>query len=519
MTAERRIDRKDKAMRKIFNAFLLAVLTVSFLASAPHMQSAQAAVVLPGLSVSGTQIMAGTKPIRLRGVNMGDPFWARNSNWYPILVPGNYPLLAKNWKANVVRISVFPTQWKHPTQWNLANRTDLLNKLQDEINYALSNGLYVIISYHAIGWPDGYYQPAFPGNPSDTYDSSMTVATSFWTAIAQKFGSDKRIIFDLWNEPVHEDDLTSNGSDPNQLWAPLKGYYEQLIQTVRNNGSQNIIIATGNHWASWLVGIKDNPLSEPNLIYAYHKYSIEGSNSPTTWNQDTGGLIGFRPVIVSEWGYEDVDAGPDRYWKGTEASYATPFSLWLENNKLSNLVWVYHYDWTPAMIKSDGSTTLYGTFAKKYISYYNTTNWFTNGDMEKGLTGWKMQGIVTIAPSTIQHYLGAQSLFISARNSSIATLARNITTPVTSGVTYRSFVWVKIPTGSANFLITVKLERSAGTPILIKTPMTAVASGKWTRIGGPLNLTWTGSLTKVTWSVETPGSKTSYYTDNATFGR
>jgi hypothetical protein len=500
-------------MRKLFNAFLFAILAVSFLVPSPPTQHAQAAADLPGLSVSGTQIMAGTKPIRLRGVNMGDPFWARNPDWYPILSPNDYLILSKNWKANIVRISVFPTQWKH------MNHTALLDQLQTEINYALSNRLYVIISYHVIGWPDGYYQPANPGNPADTYDSSMTVATSFWAAAAQRFGSDKRIIFDLWNEPVHEDDFTLYGSDPNPLWAPLKGYYEQLIQTVRNNGAQNIIIATGNRWASWLVGIKDNPLSDPNLIYAYHKYSIEGSNSPIEWNRDTGGLIGFKPVIVSEWGYEDADAGPNAYWKGTEASYGTPFSLWLENNKLSNLVWMYHYDWTPALIKSNGATTLYGTFAKKYISFYNTPNWFTNGDMEKGMTGWKAQGIVTITPNTNQHYLGARSLFVSARNSSLATLARNITTPVSNGLTYHSFIWVKIPSGSANFLITLKLERTGASPVLIKTPATAVTGGKWTRIGGALNLVWTGTLTKVTWYIETPGSSTNYYADNATFGR
>jgi len=34
----------------------------------------------------------------------------------------------------------------------------------------------------------------------------------------------------------------------------LKGYYETLIQTVRTNGAQNIVLATGNRWASWLVG-------------------------------------------------------------------------------------------------------------------------------------------------------------------------------------------------------------------------------------------------------------------------
>jgi hypothetical protein len=139
--------------------------------------------------------------------------------------------------------------------------------------------------------------------------------------------------------------------------------------------------------------------------------------------------------------------------------------------------------------------------------------------MEKGLTGWKTQGIVTISPNLNQHYLGARSLYVSARNSSQATLARNITTSVINGRTYPTYVWVKIPPGSANFVLTVKLERQGLSPVYVKTPATVVAGGKWTRIGGSVNLTWTGSLTRATWYIESPGSKTNYYVDNAIFGR
>jgi endoglucanase len=315
--------------------------------------------VTSGLSVSGINILANGQPVRLRGVNMGDPFWARNPDWYPMYSTGDYATLSQNWRANVVRISIFPTQWK-----NMAPAT-LLAGLAREVDAALNNGMYVIISYHVIGWPNGWYQPAYAGNPVDTYDSSMLVATSFWTQMALTYGSDTRIIFDLWNEPVNPDDF--NGvSDPNPLWPVLKEFYGSLIQTVRNNGAQNIVIATGNRWSSWLVGIKNNLLADPNVVYAYHKYSVEGANTAAEWNKDTGGLIGIKPVIVSEWGYEDIDV-LNPTWPGSEASYGDPFTEWMENNKLSNLAWMYHHDWTPAFFKPDGSLTKYGIFVKNYI--------------------------------------------------------------------------------------------------------------------------------------------------------
>ncbi len=349
-------------MKKPLTRFLVFALMLSL---ATTDLRAQAAVVLPGLSVSGAHIVANGVPVRLRGVSVGDSFWARNTSWYPSLSLNDYSKLSRHWYANVVRISVFPTQWKH------MDHAQLLDGLAKQVNAALSNGMYVIISYHVIGWPDGYYEPPPAGSPADIYDSSMWLAKSFWRQMSLSYGSDRRILFDLWNEPVNIADLTTGPSDPNPLWPVLRSYYVTLLQIVRSNGAQNIVIATGNYWASWLAGIKDNPLPDANVVYAYHKYSEPGENTASVWNRGTGGLIGVKPVIVSEWGYEDADAGPDPQWPGSAASYGIPFTNWLEQNRLSNLAWIYHYDWTPAMLKSDGSLTLYGKFVRSYIASHN----------------------------------------------------------------------------------------------------------------------------------------------------
>ena len=341
--------------------FIVFVLFIAIFAPARSVLAAGPALsvnatVLPGLSVSGINIVANGQPVRLRGVNMGDPFWARNPDWYPNYSTADYATLAQSWHAQIVRISIFPTQWKN------MSRATLLAGLAQEVNAALNNGMYVIISYHVIGWPNGWYQPAYPGNPVDTYDSSMSVATAFWTQMAQTYGADNRIIFDLWNEPAHDASDWSNVT----WWTALKPSYEGLIQTVRSNGAQNIVLATGSGWASWLVGIKQNPMTDPNVVYAYHKYSVEGSNTAAEWNKDTDGLIGVKPVMVSEWGYEDSDV-TNPTWPGSQASYGTPFTQWMDSNHLSNLAWMYHHEWTPALLKADGSLTLYGAFVKGYL--------------------------------------------------------------------------------------------------------------------------------------------------------
>ena len=103
------------------NPRLNFIFIVLLFALFPIISSHAAAPTLPGLSVSGIEIVADGQPVKLRGVNMGDPFWARNSAWYPNLSLADYHTLAQDWRANVVRISIFPTQWKNMDHITLFN--------------------------------------------------------------------------------------------------------------------------------------------------------------------------------------------------------------------------------------------------------------------------------------------------------------------------------------------------------------------------------------------------------------
>ena len=67
----------------------------------------------------------------------------------------DYARIANGWNANVVRISVHPSTWRY-------HEEDTLTLLQEHDATATGAGLFVIIDYHVIGFPDGYYQPVPP---------------------------------------------------------------------------------------------------------------------------------------------------------------------------------------------------------------------------------------------------------------------------------------------------------------------------------------------------------------------
>jgi len=398
------------------------LLFVMFIVAGVFVVPAANANVLPGLSVSGSNIMANGQPVRLHGVTVCDLFQARNYNydwlhWYDtqFYSLANYATLANDWHAKIVRIAIFPSQW-----WNYENniepyRSMLLPKLEEEVNAARNAGMYVIIDYHVIGWPNGWYAAGRPDNPPNSHDwndSSLELAKRFWTQMATTYREQTDIIFDLWNEPAHGTGVGPGGNpddcDGNSRWAALRPFYQDhLIKTVRDNGAQNIVLATGNCWASRLSGIALDPLDDLNVVYAYHKYSLQGGlDTAATWDADMGNLIvdGW-PVIVSEYGYEDDDVlpspwnpnGDNRIWPGTKADYFDHFTKWMDEKNLSNLAWSYHHDNRPALIFVNNidvveDLTKYGVAAKDYISGYKVTV-ATSGGVSAG-------GTVTIASNT-----------------------------------------------------------------------------------------------------------------------
>jgi hypothetical protein len=157
----RRVKRQKRRLIKISSVLLIVGLTLTLAGlafAAPNLSTDSKAltsgraiarwpsdIALPGLSVSGINIVANGQPVRLRGVNMCDLFWARNPNWYLYYSTADYATLARDWSANVVRISILPMQWKN------MDHAELLAGLAREVNAVLDSGRYVIISYHVIG--------------------------------------------------------------------------------------------------------------------------------------------------------------------------------------------------------------------------------------------------------------------------------------------------------------------------------------------------------------------------------
>jgi endoglucanase len=287
----------------------------------------------------------------LRGVNVGDLYHFKK---YGIKAP-DFSYIANTMNANAVRMAV------HPSLWISENdRVVNLAFLKENVQKALAAGLFVIIDYHTIGFPDSYVQP-LPGGDI-AYSGDFSLARSFWDTISKEI-TDPRVLYELWNEPVA---AASSLSDTSK-WTVLKGYWEQLIKIIRDNGCGNVIIAAGDYWAYNLKRVKNSLLADANTAYAWHIYGGHGGNDAQAWENALDGLNEVKPVLVTEWGFS---LDPKEYEYASTGDFADKFvSRFLTAKNLSSFAWGYDPWYTPSMLKGNSYTNFsdYGKYVVQYL--------------------------------------------------------------------------------------------------------------------------------------------------------
>ncbi len=125
-----------------------------------------------------------------------------------------------------------------------------------------------------------------------------------WDLFTTAFGSDRGVVFELYNEPS----LTPSAANW-QLWLnggmisgqtqPSIGM-QPLINHVRANGAQNVFVLDGLGRAATLEGMPavSDPLNR--LVYAVHPYQ-HGSADESQWDAEFGIPSATLPVWVDEW--------------------------------------------------------------------------------------------------------------------------------------------------------------------------------------------------------------------------
>jgi endoglucanase len=206
------------------------------------------------------------------------PFWATAYNKY---TPEEYVEMRKS-GADSVRLQV--AQAGADPQSKLFDRA-FLDKAMGAIRAARAAGLTVIVCVQD--------ESHVPGDkPIDLPDGGTR---RVWKEIAPQFANDRGVLFEILNEPRPA---------PNpQNWKRWKAAMTETIQTVRETGARNVVIADGLGVGQVIDGAP--LLHDSQVAYASHPYALKKSGkydqTSKAWDAKFGNFSGRAPVIITEW--------------------------------------------------------------------------------------------------------------------------------------------------------------------------------------------------------------------------
>jgi len=222
------------------------------------------------LSVSGRKILdKNNNEYVLRGMSM---YWNR-TDW-----PGGKfyrqstvtELAGSNWNANVVRAAI-----------GNGNLQDAKNFM----DWTKAVGIYVIIDWHY-------------------HDLDENGAKAFFSEVSKyaKDNNHNHVIYEIFNEPI------------SQGWAQIKTYAENVIDVIRANDPDGLIIVGTPNYSADIGSARSNPITASkarNVLYSLHFYSSEASHATYMTSLRVAWCADF-PVFISEFGTSKADGGKDK---------------------------------------------------------------------------------------------------------------------------------------------------------------------------------------------------------------
>ncbi|MXO05135.1 glycoside hydrolase family 5 protein [Flavobacterium sp. HBTb2-11-1] len=265
------------------------------------------------LSVLGTQLVdKDNNPIVLRGLSFG---W--HSMWPRFYNEKAVSWLKKDFNCNVVRaamgIELGDYSYIKDPQFSK-------EKIEAVVNGAIKSDIYVIIDWHS-------------------HNINLREAKQFFEEMSKKYAKYPNIIYEIFNEPDYE------------TWWEVKNYAEEIIQVIRENDPNNIILVGCPHWDQDI----DLPAEDPirgytNIMYTMHFYAA--THGKELRDRTDLAIKRGLPVFISESaGMEASGDGPLNYKAWQE------YIDWMESKKLSWITWsVSDKDETCSILKKSAKS-------------------------------------------------------------------------------------------------------------------------------------------------------------------
>lgn len=317
-------------MKKVF-LILLVFLEVSM--------NSQTVKSSGALQVIGTQLSDEKgNPIELHGMSFG---W---SCFHPrFYTPQAVKWLKQDWNCNVVRASM----GIEPDKGYLKDSITSEKIMNTVIKAAIKEDIYVIIDWHS-------------------HNIQTKEAKAFFDRMSKKYANRPNVIYEIFNEPDYES------------WKEVKEYAIEIIQAIRKNDPDNIILVGSPTWDQDIHLPAEDPITgEKNIMYTVHFYA--GTHKQWLRDRTDAAIKKGIPVFISESaGMEATGDGPIDYKEWDS------YVQWIRNQKLSWITWsVSDKDESCSVLNTSASSKgnwkeedikASGLKTREYLKQYSNTN-------------------------------------------------------------------------------------------------------------------------------------------------
>jgi hypothetical protein len=329
----------------------------------------------PQLHVAGNKLVnQHGQRVVLHGVNRSGGEWACMLNigiWNGPMGQASVTAI-KSWNVNAVRVPLNEACWNGESYADpLDSGAPYRSAVRAYVKLLNRNGLVAILD---LAFTDGYYNgPSTQGCITVQARCQKPMpdakqAIPFWRSVAQAFGRNDSVIFDLFDEPFPQAVMGSgsaawrcwrNGGSCPGIVYPVVGM-QRLVNVVRSAGARNVLMLGGIGWSNdlthWLAYEPHDP--DHNLVASWHSYIGNPCGTLTCWKSQVAPVIAKVPVIAGEIGDQDA--------------YIGPLMAWLDGKSTGYLAWAWNTDANfyagPSLITSySGTPTSYGAGYRAHL--------------------------------------------------------------------------------------------------------------------------------------------------------
>ena len=274
------------------------VLMIAFLA---FLVGCEPKPVYP-LHVEGTALLDSQgDTVVLRGISYG---W--HNLWPRFYNSSSVKYLIRSSECNVVRFSMgvddLTSENGEIAKGYLSDPALGWGCVTESVDVAIKEGVYAIIDWHS-------------------HKIHKDEAVTFFDAVSKLYAGVPNVIYEIFNEPVDDS------------WHDVKRYSEAVIDAIRENDPDALILVGSPHWDQDI----DLPAADPiknkgNIMYTVHFYA--GTHGDELRTKAQKAMEKNIPIFISECGAMDADGQGELSWESWEK-----WLDWSDKNSISLVLW------------------------------------------------------------------------------------------------------------------------------------------------------------------------------------